>query len=161
VATYKVLWYHIIETDSCLKVDILLPGVLDIPDVPLSNIDRNNSSLLPCAPLSHLLLLKLQGWIHHGESALQRDRRKQPQDVRDVNGLLAIAVRRSLKPREEPYLPQTFIRRAENRVEKYVDAYPASRASWIALGFVLPEGRPRYANTGNLVARIGVARLGV
>ncbi|KAF8515170.1 hypothetical protein JB92DRAFT_80301 [Gautieria morchelliformis] len=147
-ATYKVLWYHISETDSCLKVDILLPGVLDIPDVPLPDIDRNNNSGLPCAPLSHLLLLKLQGWIHHGESALLRDRLKQPQDVRDVDELLVIAVRRGLKPREEGYLPQSFIRRAELRVEKYVNAYPASRANWIALGFVLPEGRTlHYVDT--------------
>lgn len=137
-ATYQVLWYHITETDSCIKVDILFPGVLDIPDVPLSLIDHNNIYNLPCTPLSHLLLLKLQGWIHHGESTAQRYRQKQPQDEQDINELLAIACLRGLRPREERYLPRSFILRAELRVQKYVRACPSSERSWRALGFVLP-----------------------
>jgi hypothetical protein len=137
-ATYTVLWYHITESDSCLKVDILLPGDLDIPDVPLSEIDRTNIHELPCAPMSHLLLLKLQGWIHHGESLAERYRRKQPQDERDVNGMLVIARMKGLKPRDETYLPQSFIRRAEGRVRDYVNSCPSSMDDWAALGFAVP-----------------------
>ena len=134
-ATYRVLWYHLIETDSCLKVDLLVPGTLDIPEVPLSEIDYTNIYELPCAPMSHLLLLKLQGWIHHGEALAIQYRRKLPQDEEDINGMLKIARRKGLKPRTETYLPQSFLSVAEARVKEYVMSCPNSKEDWAALGF--------------------------
>ncbi|KAF8575829.1 hypothetical protein K439DRAFT_1397847 [Ramaria rubella] len=134
-ATYKVLWYHIQETDSRIKVDLLMPGDLDIPAVPLSVIDRSHSSGLPSAPLSHVLLLKLQGWIHHGDAVELRYRRKQPIDVQDVSALLVIARLRGVQPRSESYLPEAFISRAALRVIKYVHSNPNSKEAWKAVGF--------------------------
>jgi len=140
-ATYKVLWYkiHVYPLGTIrVKVDLLFRGVLDIPDIPLSKIDRTNDSSLPCMPLSPLLILKLQGWIHHGDAIESRYRMKQPADVQDINDLLEIARQRNIRPRSESYLPQSFITRAETRVMKYVKSQPSSRDHWISIGFDLP-----------------------
>lgn len=159
-ATYTVLWYHIVETDSCLKVDILLPGVLDIPAISFTNFDFDNASGLPCAPLSLVLLLKLQAWVHHGESPDVRYRIKQPTDAQDIKELLQVARTRRLKPRTESFLPNSFISLAESRVEKFVEQYPRTRVEWVAVGFVVPEENRRSEQarmrfTANVVTRSG------
>lgn len=142
-ATYKVLWYHILETDSCLKVDILLPGAMDIPNIPVSKFEFDDHHSLPCAPLSLVLLLKLQAWIHHGESPDVRYRIKQPTDAQDIRELSRVARARRLKPRTESYLPRSFVKRAESRVALLVEQYPSRRSSWVKLGFDVAEASER------------------
>ncbi|KIJ31453.1 hypothetical protein M422DRAFT_234553 [Sphaerobolus stellatus SS14] len=147
-ATWKVLWYYIKETQSCCKVDILFPGTMDFPDIPVSVIDRSNPYAVPCVPLSALLLLKLQGWIHHGEAVEFRYRSKQPNDAKDIKELLVIARRQHIRPRTEVYLLSTFISEADSRVKTFVTKHPSSRDDWTTLGFSLPEDAFSSNSTG-------------
>ena len=133
-AQYKVLWY-LTDTGSRIKVDLLFPGVLDIPDIPPSCITRTNIYSLPCAPLSLILLLKLQAWIHHGDSLHTRYFLKKPTDARDINALLSFATRMGLKPRTEKWLPVSFVTTSESRVRRYVREVPASARQWLDLGY--------------------------
>jgi hypothetical protein len=135
--TYKVLWYRVHEIGyfvNC-KVDLLFPGILDIPNIPVSEIDRTNVHNIPCIPLSPLLLLKLQGWIHHGESDRDYVRRKQPADVLDINDLLRICRQKGIRPRDDPYLSIAFKTTSESRVMEYVEEYPYSAIAWTELGY--------------------------
>ncbi|THU75320.1 hypothetical protein K435DRAFT_974877 [Dendrothele bispora CBS 962.96] len=114
LATYRVLWFRLSGYRRCCKVDLLLPGVMNIPLVPLERIYRmkdhqstvtSESSLssyystlstrsadYPLMPFLPLLLLKLQAWQDHGESPKLYMREKQPTDVKDINELLDLAV---------------------------------------------------------------------
>jgi len=130
-ATYKVLWYRIAYRTS-VKVDVLLPGALDLCTVPSNLIEDRNG--LPCTHLSHLLLYKLQGWIHHGESLRNVDRLKQPADVMDIKALLRIAVHRDLTPLEEDYFDEEFIYQTMRRIILFVRAYPETKNQWRSLG---------------------------
>ena len=61
-ATYRVLWYNLWGWSLTLhfdliKVDILLPGIMDIPSFSANHINTNNSCQLPAAPFSIVLLL--------------------------------------------------------------------------------------------------------
>ncbi|KAF8530044.1 hypothetical protein BU17DRAFT_78577 [Hysterangium stoloniferum] len=136
-ATYKVLWYRLREVGYHvnIKVDLLYPGILDIPNIPVSEIDTNNIHGLPCLPLSHLLLLKLQGWVHHGESTRGFERMKQPADVQDINDLLRISRRRNIRPGDDPHIPIPFKTISETRVLQYVVKRPESESDWTELGF--------------------------
>jgi len=136
-ATYKVLWYrfHSVVSHVNVKVDLLYPGILDIPKIPVSEIDTNNIHGLPCLPLSHLLLLKLQGWVHHGEAEQAFKRMKQPADVQDINDLLRISRRKSIRPSDDPHIPVTLKRISESRIAKYVEKRPESERDWTELGF--------------------------
>lgn len=138
-ATYKVLWYCSAENDARLKVDLLLPGAMDIPAIPAHTFDFNNVLNLACAPLSLVLLLKLQAWIQHGEAVETRYRMKQPTDAQDIQQLLVIARRKRIQPRSESYLPSTFIYHAESRAEKFVLSWMGTKEIWTELGFVFPE----------------------
>nr|GAT54553.1 predicted protein [Mycena chlorophos] len=67
-ATYRVLWYRLGLRRSC-KVDVLLPGVMNIPSVPTKRIVREKQrGDLPLMPFLPLLLLKFQAWQDHGEA---------------------------------------------------------------------------------------------
>ncbi len=61
-ATYKVLWYRFPDSyiGKHCKVDILVPGVMNIPNVPPERLVSNASHHLPLMPLIPYLLLKLQ-----------------------------------------------------------------------------------------------------
>src|SRR5262245_56816068 len=103
--TYRVLWYRLSSTTSgsssytslyrdtyyysrkC-KVDILIPGTLNVPDVPTSRIKQINK--LPVAPILVVLFLKLQGWTDHCASTRTDLYLKRHSDVDDINKLLRI-----------------------------------------------------------------------
>ena len=89
-ATYKVLWCTI-GLHRC-KVDILIPGTLNIPHILPQHIEHIGR--LPVIPLVPLVLLKLQGWTDHRDSSKPWERLKEPVDLADVKEILAIACRR-------------------------------------------------------------------
>jgi len=142
-AKYKVLWYTPTQYGPCIKVDILLPGVLDIPSIPSSSITRDNDAKLPCAPFSLVLLLKLQAWIHHGEALEHWLRAKQFNDRCDLERLLPIAVRRGMSLGSGGILPESFITLSAKRAERFVryEATPGTRTHWEKLGLI-PEQKP-------------------
>ncbi|KAI6037603.1 hypothetical protein EDC04DRAFT_3064371 [Pisolithus marmoratus] len=135
-ATYQVLWFRLSGYRRSCKVDILPRGILNIPDVTPSRIREVKG--LPVAPLLLLLCLKLQCWDHHGAAVELRYRCKQPQDARDINELLTIAVANGEKLSKERWMPEQFVRETEKRVRKYLrSAWDSQgKGKWKALGLL-------------------------
>ncbi|KAJ7598372.1 hypothetical protein C8J56DRAFT_913866 [Mycena floridula] len=138
MATYRVLWYRLDFRKSC-KVDLLVPGTMNIPTVPINRIVYRSDPNLPLMPFLPLLLLKLQAWEDHGLSERMYMRDKQPMDVRDINELLNLCVTRyhheARLSKGERWLPESFINEAKRRVREYKRRYPASRSQWELIGF--------------------------
>ncbi|KAG7097934.1 hypothetical protein E1B28_005245 [Marasmius oreades] len=121
------------------KVDLLFPGIMNIPPVPRSRIYyKDNRSSKPLMPFLPLLLLKLQAWQDHGESSKQWMRAKQPTDVADITELLNVAVTKYLDVKlknDEVWLPASFVDAAKRRVKLFTTRYPFTRSQWKLLGF--------------------------
>lgn len=86
--TWNVLWWRT-NSGSRFKIDILTPGVLDLPNIHpdyLIKIDK-----FPCAPLHLLLFHKLKGWDDRQSSDRLNQRAKVPVDAKDIMWLLLIA----------------------------------------------------------------------
>ena len=132
-ATYKVLWYRVSSRKSC-KVDILIPGIMNIPQISMGRIEYSTGRL-PLMPFSLNLLMKLQGWEDHRYASKSHLNRKQHMDVQDLRYMLLIAVRRKTKPLSETWIPADFLVAAERRVKDYVNIYRDSKPYWERLGF--------------------------
>ncbi|KZT30072.1 hypothetical protein NEOLEDRAFT_1153437 [Neolentinus lepideus HHB14362 ss-1] len=132
-ATYKVFYYRLAGYRRSCKVDILLPGIMNIPTITSGRIVKVHD--IPVMPLSALLLLKLQGWSDHRASTRPDMIEKQYVDVQDINQLLRIASTRGLWMQSETWLPSDFLEAAGDRIAEYVDEYPSSGASWEAIGY--------------------------
>ncbi|KAJ3720070.1 hypothetical protein C8R42DRAFT_108613 [Lentinula raphanica] len=111
-ATYRVLWFRLTGYHRSCKVDLLLPGIMNIPSVEPARIVRVGDivgapagSILfrdyPLMPFLPLLLLKLQAWQDHGESPKLFVREKQQMDVRDIRELLQLAEDQYALPKVE------------------------------------------------------------
>jgi len=143
-ATYKVLWYNLRAVSfypfHACKVDILIPGVLNIPTIPdqfVNHIQFLGHGLVPVAPFVTMLLLKLQGWRDHRDSHRTDLRLKQHVDVLDINELLQIAVRdKKIIVGNEAWLPPSFVGAGRLRVSDFIRAFPTSRAYWSRIGLV-------------------------
>jgi len=143
--TYKVLWYnlraassHHRPTHAC-KVDILVPGVMDIPTIPKEYIVHSpiNGVSFPVMPFITVLLLKLQGWSDHRVSRRIDLRDKQFIDVRDIYELLRIAVRNGgVHLRHESWLPVLFVVAGRRRVADFIATHSDSRVCWKQIGLV-------------------------
>ncbi|KAG7440675.1 uncharacterized protein BT62DRAFT_1012449 [Guyanagaster necrorhizus] len=150
-ANYRLLYYDLSGTSRvsrdlrrCCKVDVLVPGSMNIPPIPPSSIIWQLEKL-PVMPFILLLLMKLQGWMDHGNSAALHIQAKQPIDVRDIRELLAL----SLVPRttnqnawmmmkREGWIPQSFVDEGQMRVREFVRRYPDTEKKWrqIGLGYL-------------------------
>lgn len=119
-----------------MKVDILLPGILDIPDVPPSSIKRMRG--LPAMPLMPLLMLKLQGWWDHQLSDRDIYVLKQHNDRWDVEEMLVIALESGERVGESSlsWIPEQMIRDARLRVERFVEGYPHTARGWQKVGLL-------------------------
>jgi len=137
-ATYRVLWYRLSGYRRSCKVDVLCPGIMNIPAVPVPRIVyRRSRSDLPLMPFLPLLLLKLQAWMDHRAASKLYLRQKQHVDVRDIDELLELAIEKydvNVK-RDGKWLPESFLRAAATRVKVYVQNFPESAAHWKDLGF--------------------------
>ncbi|KAI0033602.1 hypothetical protein K488DRAFT_47428 [Vararia minispora EC-137] len=123
--TYKVVWCKVPGSSykKC-KVDILVPGIMNIPLIHTSRL--------------------LQAWDDHRSASLRRPdlREKQYVDAEDINILLSIARRRGMHRRDGVgYLPSSFLSAADVRVRSYVLSYPQSMTAWKAVGFTKERGR--------------------
>jgi hypothetical protein len=140
-ATYKVLWYHPHGEGSnkrrgAVKVDILLPGTMDLPALNRSRIDFSNHRQLPTAPLSLVLLHKLRGWSDRIRSTKTYYYRRHPKDALDVAQLLPIAASSSVNI-TDPVLPCKLVKKARRWVNLYVKIYPEydTTKEWKEIGF--------------------------
>jgi len=134
-ATYAVLWYRQYSFSRRCKVDLLFPGDMDIPSVPIANIEYPEQGK-PCAPFTLVFLLKLQAWAQHLDSTEERFRIKSATDALDLRTMLPIARTRGLSIRRvEAYLPHSFVASAVSRVRRFVGKWPETLDQWRALGF--------------------------
>jgi len=138
-ATYKVLFAKLrgnihYSRRSC-KVDILIPGVLNIPQIPPAHILHIDD--LPVMPLIPLLLLKLQGWSDHRASSRSDMQQKQYMDIRDITQLLQIAVMRGARLEDAiEWLPQEFVVAGRARLARYLETLrPSQTSNWVEIGF--------------------------
>ncbi|KLO18393.1 hypothetical protein SCHPADRAFT_819913 [Schizopora paradoxa] len=164
-ATYKVLWFRLSQMRSC-KVDVLLPGILNIPNVGYENVVQLSIQLklrgttprfvydtspsttttinrtYPLMPLSVVLLLKLQGWADHRVALMTYMRRKVHSDIRDINKLVVAAKAAGVKPAEENFVPKDFLEEAKKRVRAYVVQQAQTASSWRELGLFEGDVKP-------------------
>ncbi|KAH9846738.1 hypothetical protein C2E23DRAFT_851723 [Lenzites betulinus] len=138
-ADYRVLWYRLRPSRrgnprSC-KVDILVPGVLDIPDVPRRRLRWIDG--LPVMPLVPLILLKLQGWRDHRDSYREDQQEKQHVDVQDLDQLLQIAIDRGQTVWQDnlSWLPSELIHNAQSMVYEFIANISGFDEDWETLGF--------------------------
>lgn len=148
-ATYKVLWYRLDEylissysrnRRSC-KVDILIPGIMNIPDVPLNKVVLLKG--LPAMPLIGLIMLKLQAWEDHRNHNKNYMQVKQFTDVSDLEALLPIAIRDGRSVDTESWIPASFVTAARERVLRFLASYPAQSQNWRRIGFSVPSSTIR------------------
>ncbi|KAH8094710.1 hypothetical protein BXZ70DRAFT_355039 [Cristinia sonorae] len=143
-ATYKILYYTFHSYKSC-KVDILIPGIMNIPDIPSRRIPIIDG--LPAMTFMPLLLLKLQAWDDHRKSERIDYRMKQHTDARDIQELLKIARERHEHKRDALWLPMSFLVAAEGRVASFISLFPSS-------GYV-SKGDKKQISTAELWQYIG------
>jgi len=142
--TYKVLWYNLHPRSSfpshACKVDILIPGILNIPAVPKQLVTSSHikgHGLVPVMPFIVMLLLKLQGWSDHRGSRWVNLQIKQYVDARDINELLQMVVRDGkFDVRKEGWLPASFVRDGKSRATAFIREYPSSSVYWKQIGLV-------------------------
>ncbi|KAH8102674.1 hypothetical protein BXZ70DRAFT_799381 [Cristinia sonorae] len=130
-ATYTIAYCSLGEERFC-KIDVLIPGVLNIPRVPSERI--TNIRDLPVLPFMALLLMKLQGWSDHRASARSDMWEKQYVDVRDINQMLGIAAVRDEDVNRETWLPPEFLDAARARVGRFIEKFRQG-ARWERIGF--------------------------
>ncbi|KAJ6541673.1 hypothetical protein B0H19DRAFT_958858 [Mycena capillaripes] len=149
-ATYRILWFRQPSTNRReTKVDILVPGPMSLPNIPLARIRWISS--LPLAPFSFILLHKLKGWADHRVAPEGFKRQRQSTDAADVRRLLEIVTEmRVLQDTpswwEDPELFDAELQ-ADSlvRVGEYCIEFPARADRWRSLGFNVPESLSRHA----------------
>jgi hypothetical protein len=145
-ATYRVLFYKFgygIPIPSMFtgarecKVDILLPGIMDLPRLTSSDIVWRDG--LPVFPFLTLLVQKLQAWGDHLDTSEPHKFKKHPVDAEDVVGLLSLSESLPmtvLRPwREKSLMSTEFQARSLARVKRLCRIFPATKPSWRMLGF--------------------------
>ncbi|KAH8094705.1 hypothetical protein BXZ70DRAFT_354824 [Cristinia sonorae] len=134
-ATYKILYCRIGSAQEC-KVDILTPGILNIPHIPTNRLLFSDK--LPVMPIIPLLLLKLQTWANHCDSDMPGKRAKVPYDVQDVDQLLGIAISRDDEQMSQAatWLPAAFIQAGRNHAVRYLQESSTSKTAndWRSIG---------------------------
>jgi hypothetical protein len=88
-------------------------------------------------PAIAVLLLKLQGWTDHRDSARADFQEKQHTDVDDIKEMLEI-LRRDYTTKtltSEAWMPHWFVDAAKERVDEFVEAFPDTAEDWLEIGF--------------------------
>ena len=143
-ANYEVLWFELRAANRrrrrrACKVDILTPGLLDIPHVPrrrIMNINCPDETFpLPVMPILPLLMLKLKGWTDHRDSHREDFREKQYVDVDDIEELLPIVLNWNTELSDLSWVSREFKESAQRRVYEYLDVSEDSEHQWASLGF--------------------------
>lgn len=115
------------------KVDILRPGVMNIPDVPRNHLVNVDS--IPLMPLFTLLILKLEAWNDHRNAYKYYVRMKRHVDATDLEELLPLAANSVLwTNKHEEWVLTSRVRGVEGILHDYLLEYPSQRKAWAALG---------------------------
>lgn len=154
-ATYKVLWYDIPSSvprsthsppiiRPC-RVNLFVPGVMNIPDVPrgcVMEIPSGKWMGLPLMPLIPLLMLKLQDWMVHSKPGVAFTRRsvrtQRSVDFLTIGELLDVGVRRGYTvDAYRAWLPVSLFETAEEQIPRYNIYNPIKADRWQRLGFTV------------------------
>ena len=127
-ATHQVLWYHpngrgFSTHRSAIKIDVLLPGIMELPSFDPSYIYHGNDYRLPTAPLSLVLLHKVRGWSKRINSTEEYHYKKHWKDASDVAYLAAFAARMGVTINEK-VLPKDFIDSSIKWVNEFTTECP-------------------------------------
>ncbi|KAJ7045141.1 hypothetical protein C8F04DRAFT_1067853 [Mycena alexandri] len=145
-ATYRILWFHHPSSRRETKVDILVPGAMSLPFIPLPRIRWAFG--LPLAPFSFILLHKLKGWADHRDAPETFKRVRQTTDAADVRRLLDIgAEMQTLQGvpvwwEDSELFDATLQEDSVVRVREYCVEFPGRAEQWRSLGFDVPK-RPK------------------
>lgn len=145
-AKYRVLYYRFEQRtalppnlgDRRFKIDILLPGIMDLPHLSQNQINYIDG--LPVVPFIVLLLQKLQGWDDHLNCAEIHKFRKHTTDAQDIKNLLEIApgmlLMKMVKPWDERgILSSGFQQASVERIKRFCQSFPETMNRWLLLGF--------------------------
>jgi len=140
-ADWTVLWYHphgegSTRRPAAIKIDILLPGIMDLPSFDPSFIDFDNSRSLPAAPILLVLLHKVRGWWERFHSPNDYQHKKHWDDACDVANLAPLASQMGVTIHDD-VLPDDFIYNASEWVNEFIAEYPKfrTRYHWRKLGY--------------------------
>ncbi|KAJ7447245.1 hypothetical protein FB451DRAFT_1290788 [Mycena latifolia] len=142
-ATYRILWFRQPSRRRETKVDILVPGPMSLPAIPLPRIRWVSG--LPLAPFPFILLHKLKGWADHRAAPEGFKRARQSTDAADVRRLLDIVTEmRTLQALPSWSAdPELFAAELQAdsavRVKEYCVEFPGRAERWRSLGFDVPE----------------------
>jgi hypothetical protein len=116
-----------------VKVDILVPPTLGLPNIPESEAVLFNG--IPVMPIFDLLVMKTQGWWDHRSSRRADFRLKESDDVSDVFALLERAAEEDVSYRDGAYIhSEEFMDRALTLATEFVSVYGRHRL-WRVLKF--------------------------
>ncbi|KAJ7083382.1 hypothetical protein B0H15DRAFT_889287 [Mycena belliarum] len=144
-ATYRILWFRPPSPSKRResKVDILVPGPMSLPSIPLPRLRWVSG--LPLAPFPFILLHKLKGWSDHRAAPEGFKRARQSTDAADVRRLLEIATEMRLLQALPSWSADSELFDAELqadsivRVKEYCAEFPGRAERWRSLGFDVPE----------------------
>ncbi|KAJ7292644.1 hypothetical protein C8J57DRAFT_1703563 [Mycena rebaudengoi] len=145
-ATYRILWFRQPPRRGESKVDILVPGPMSLPEIPLPRLRWVSG--LPLAPFAFILLHKLKGWSDHRAAPEGFKRARQTTDAADVRRMLELASEMRLLQAVPSWWTDTELFDAELqadsvvRVQQYCVEFPGRAARWRSLGFDVPDPEP-------------------
>jgi len=161
-ATYRILWFRQPHSRRETKVDILVPGAMSLPKIPLPRIRWISG--LPLAPFCFILLHKLKGWADHRDAPEGFKRARQSMDAADVRRLLDIVTEMRVLQAAPSWSkdPELFDEMLQEdsvvRVRQYCVEFPGRAERWRSLGFDVPEpdaaavSKPEFAALTDPVA---------
>jgi len=137
-ATHRILYCRLPgwKTDRrCVKVDILVPPTLELPEIISSDVIFINGIWV--MPLFDLLVMKTKGWWDHRTSRRPDFLAKESADVSDIDALLGRAKDENISYSDEAeeYRHQDgFMDLARDLSRRFVNVYGGYRR-WSNLGF--------------------------
>jgi len=137
-ATYQILFCRLPGWKAdrrCVKVDILVPPTLELPQILSSDIISIN--YISVMPLFDLLVMKTRGWWDHYNSSRPGSPAKERAEVSDIYALLDCAKGENVSYNDEAYEyrhQDGFMDLARDLSRRFVNVYGGYR-EWRNLGF--------------------------
>jgi hypothetical protein len=125
---YFLAQVPVLNFNKC-RVDVLVPGIMNIPSITASRFVWLRQNTIPSMPLLPLLLPTLQAWSdHHSASYCRPDLREtQFNHIKDINILLPIVKGQGIRRSDGVgYLLSLFLSATDIRVRSYVYSYPST-----------------------------------
>jgi hypothetical protein len=142
---YKILWYrrplgvHCYSLVNECKIDIVLPGILHLPNIRPEQLRVDERYHLPVIPFSLLLLHKLKAWDDRVNARESYKRARQATDSSDVQALLrlphVVSLRFSRPWNDEILFNKEFQAQSRERVRLFCLEFPSQTQDWRMLGF--------------------------